>query len=80
MTERELQNSILGAIKSHKDANNGAQIPFQTLASQMGMSEADLQKALRALKMLDCVRFTEDDKTFVPVLVDITINGKNRLK
>ncbi|MCS6989601.1 MAG: hypothetical protein NZM06_08805 [Chloroherpetonaceae bacterium] len=80
MTERELHLNILRAIKTYQDSNNGAHIPFETLASELGMQKAELQKHLRNLKNTDCVRYTQDDKTYEPLLVEIARNGINRLK
>jgi RIO-like serine/threonine protein kinase len=80
MTERELHLKILRAVKTYQDSNNGAHIPFENLAAEVGMEKEQLQKQLRNLKNLDAVRYTQDDKTFEPILVEISRNGINRLK
>lgn len=80
MTERELQMNILRTVKAYQDANNGAHMPFELLCSQVGLSKEDAQKHLRALKNTDSIRYTQDDKTYVPLLVEISRNGINRLK
>lgn len=80
MTEKELQLKILRAIKAYQDSNNGAHMPFERLVSDVGMENEDLQKELRKLKNLDAVRYSQDDKTYVPILVEISRNGINRLK
>lgn len=80
MTERELHLHILRTVKAYQDANNGAHIPFELLCSQLELSKEDMQKHLRALKNTDLVRYTQDDKTYVPLLVEISRNGINRLK
>jgi len=55
-------------------------MPFELLCSQLQLSKEDAQKHLRALKNTDCIRYTQDDKTYVPLLVEISRNGINRLK
>ncbi len=80
MTERELQLNILRAVKSYQDANNNAHMPFTLLCTQLQLSKEDAQKHLRALRNVDCVRYTQDDKTYEPLLIEISRNGINRLK
>jgi DNA-binding IclR family transcriptional regulator len=80
MTERELHLSILKAIKAHQDANGGAHIPFETLATKMGFSTDDMQNHLRSMKNSDIVRYTQDDKTYIPLLIEVSRNGNNRIK
>lgn len=80
MTERELHLNILRAIKAYQDSHGGERIPFETLATELGMATDDLQKHLRALKNSDCVRYAQDEKTYAPTLVEIARNGVNRLK
>lgn len=80
MTEREIQMNLLRTVKSYQDANNGAHMPFELLCSQLQLSPEEVQKHLRALKNTDSIRYTQDDKTYVPLLVEISRNGINRLK
>ncbi len=80
MTEREIQMNLLRTVKSYQDTNNGAHMPFELLCSQLQLSAEEVQKHLRALKSNDCIRYTQDDKTYVPLLVEISRNGINRLK
>ncbi len=80
MTERELQLNILRAVKAYQDSNNGAHMPFELLCTELQLSKEDAQKHLRALKNTDSIRYTQDDKTYVPLLLEISRNGINRLK
>ncbi len=80
MTERELQMQILRTVKAYQDSNNGAHMPFELLCTQVGLSQEEMQKHLRALKTYDLVRYTQDDQTYVPLLVEISRNGITRLK
>lgn len=80
MTERDIQFNILRAVKAYQDSNNGAHVPFELLCTELQLSKEDLQKHLRILKNTDSVRYTQDDKTYVPLLVEISRNGINRLK
>ncbi len=80
MTERELHLTILRTVKTYQDSNNGAHMPFELLCAQLQLSKEEVQKHLRALKNTDSIRYTQDDKTYVPLLVEISRNGINRLK
>ncbi|MGQ9804769.1 MAG: hypothetical protein ACUVRP_01665 [Chlorobiales bacterium] len=80
MTERDLQLNILRTVKAYQDSNNGAHIPFELLCTELQLPKEEVQKHLRALKNTDSVRYTQDDKTYVPLLVEISRNGINRLK
>ncbi len=80
MTEREIQLNILRAVKTYQDSNNGTHMPFELLCEQLQLTKEEAQKHLRALKNTDSIRYTQDDKTYVPLLLEISRNGINRLK
>ncbi|MBC8043903.1 MAG: hypothetical protein IAF08_10725 [Rhizobacter sp.] len=82
MTERDLQQKLLGFIQTEKQAGGEAfmGVSLASLADAMAMDAAALRAQIGALKRVDCIRYAEEDRDGNPVKVTITITGANRLK